>query len=596
MTVWDTEKKTTQRKAKGEFDRFATYRWGATAGSAWVRVRRLVGPLTIVLCAVASLLVALDSGVDAGVIHRGVSVGGVDLGGKTPEEAGEILGDPERGVLGEIVLERGPERFPFSGEEMGVDLDVAGTVDRAYAAGREGSVTERFGDRVRAAFGAASVAPKVDYRPKVAKAKVEGLAARLNEEPREASVSIEGAEVGVVGAREGYEVDVPATMANLATALEAATGEVEVAGRKLEPSVLTPEAEESAEKARAAMSGTVVFMAAAGQWDLAPAQIGRSLDVTAREGEILVEVDRDRLRESLPEMYAALAVQPVESGYEMNGGEVTVTPGQSGKAIDEEALFADLEQGLFEGQREYEVPVVTDEPELTTARAEELKPTELLGRYRTDYTLTSDKSAERVENLRMSSNAIDGMVLAPGETFSMIENVAGLDYNASKVIVDGKETLADGGGLCQVTSTLYMAANYAGLDVTERSPHYAQLPYIRPGLDATVWFGDENGAGALDMKFRNTSDGYVLIREYVSDDGYIYAEVWGRPTGREVEMGSRRVALTPYSATWVTRQRVTEDGEVVYDGVLHEDTYGALESENGEVIPMDAFEPAPVNP
>ncbi|QIN80983.1 hypothetical protein GBA65_21230 (plasmid) [Rubrobacter marinus] len=594
--MWKTEGRRSSEKATEGFGSFTARHRGSTAGARRARARRLLAPLIVGCCAVVSVLVAVDYWANAGAIYRGVSVGGVDLGGKTPEEARELLEDPRQGVLREIVLQRGPERYSFDADEVGVALDAAGTADRAYAAGREGGVAPRLLDRMLAALGAADVSPKVDYRPEVAQAEVEDLARRLDENPKEASVTIEGATVGVVESREGYEVDVPGTMARLAAAVGEGAAEVRVAGEKLEPKVDTPAAEEAAGRARTAVSAPLVFTAGGEEWALQPDEVGRSLDATPRGSEIAVEIDPERLRESLSEMYAALTVEPREAGYELNGDEVAVTASQTGRSVDEEALLADLTKGLFERKSEYEVPVVVDEPELTTAQAEELKPTELLGEYRTNYGLTSDKSAERVENLQISSNAIDGMVLAPGETFSMIENVAGLDYNASKVIVDGKETLADGGGLCQVTSTLYMAANYAGLDVTERSPHYAQLPYIRPGLDATVWFGDENGAGALDMKFRNTSDGYVLIREYVSDDGYIYAEVWGRPTGREVEMGSRRVALTPYSATWVTRQRVTEDGEVIYDGVLHRDTYGALESESGEIIPMDAFEPAPVNP
>jgi vancomycin resistance protein YoaR len=60
------------------------------------------------------------------------------------------------------------------------------------------------------------------------------------------------------------------------------------------------------------------------------------------------------------------------------------------------------------------------------------------------------------------------------------------------------EEATDGGCLCQVASTLYNAVNEAGLDVTERHPHYSQLPYIRPGLDARVWFGDEYGYGSLE--------------------------------------------------------------------------------------------------
>ncbi len=66
----------------------------------------------------------------------------------------------------------------------------------------------------------------------------------------------------------------------------------------------------------------------------------------------------------------------------------------------------------------------------------------------------------------------------------------------------------------------------------ERNPHNAIFPYIRSGFEATVWFG------LLDMRFKNTIDGYLFLKERVDEDGYIYAEVWGRPTGRKVAMSS----------------------------------------------------------
>jgi vancomycin resistance protein YoaR len=197
-----------------------------------------------------------------------------------------------------------------------------------------------------------------------------------------------------------------------------------------------------------------------------------------------------------------------------------------------------------------------------------------------------------VENLRIASNAISGTFLAPGEVFSANEILSPLEYNETKVIILGKEEKADGGGLCQVSSTLYMAATYAGLEIVERHPHHAQLPYIRPGLDATVWFG------SLDMKFKNDTDGYLLIREYVAEDGFIYAEIWGRPTGKEVEMDSEPEYVGPDYSEWVTYQKVKENGKVVFDDVLRKDTYKPLVDEKGKTIRPDSEEViiAPVNP
>ena len=337
--------------------------------------------------------------------------------------------------------------------------------------------------------------------------------------------------------------------------------------------------------------------------------VGREGDILRRISErieatwgtvhvpLVVDYDRQRLRDGLSDVLAALTAEPVEAEFKVNGSEVWVTQSRTGQHVDEQKLLNDIEAGLFEGKGEYEVPIITEEPEFTTEEAEGLKPTTLLGRYRTDYRETSDKSEERLENLRIASKAIDGTLLPPGEVFSLTEKTSSEDYNKTKVIYEGKEDKADGGGLCQVSSTLYMAANYAGLEIVERHPHYAQLPYIRPGFDATVWFGDWRSQ-PLDMKFKNDTDGYLLIREYVAEDGFIYAEIWGRPTGEEVEMDSESEYVGSDYSKWTTYKKVKEDGEVVFDDVLHKDVYMPLVDEKGKTIRPDSEEakPAPINP
>ena len=311
----------------------------------------------------------------------------------------------------------------------------------------------------------------------------------------------------------------------------------------------------------------------------------------------VVDYNRERLRNGLSDVSAALAVEPVEAGFQFTGNGVSVTQSRNGQKVDEEKLLDDIEAGLPKGQREYEIPLVAAQPQLTTEQAEKLKPTTLLARYRTDYRETSDKSEERRENLRIASNAISGKILAPGEVYSMNEVVSPLHYNKTSVIIEGKEDKADGGGLCQVTSTLYMAANYAGLDMVERHPHATQLPYIRPGLDATVWFGNSQSE-ALDMKFKNDTDAYILLREWVADDGFIYAEIWGQPTGEEIEMDSEPTYLGSDYSKWTTYKKVKENGKVVFDDVFHKDTYQPFVDEHGKVIPPNSEEakPAPVNP
>jgi vancomycin resistance protein YoaR len=579
---------TAERRAPGSTAAFRTLR------SRDSRSPGIITGSLLALCALLALVAAADRWLNVGKIYEGVSAGSVALGGMTPEEAREVLEKRASTTLGSIRLTGSRGASELDLEPMDVTFDAAGTVELAYAVGR-GGLVEGLRGRAAAALGVAKVEPSVEYRPERTYAVADGLAARVDRQPRPASVAVRGTKVEVSESRTGYRVDVPATAGNIQRAVKELTGKAKIVGDVLEPETDTSAAEEAAAKARRAMAQQAILKSAEGRWTLSPAEIGSALEITPRGEALSVSLDREALSASLGDMYADLTVEPIEAGYRFSGGDVAVIPSREGRSVEEEKLLDALERGLLQGRREYEVPVSTYEPELTTAMAEKNKPTERLGSYRTDYSLVSDTNA-RVENLKISSRAVDGTLLGPGEVFSMNDTVSSLDYRKTKVIVDGRETKADGGGLCQVTSTLYNAVNEAGLDVTERHPHYAQLPYIRPGLDATVWFGDERGDGALDMKFENTTDSYVILREWVAEDGYVHAEVWGQPHDTQVRTWSKRVYVGEDFSRWITYQTYEKAGKVVYDGVLHKDTYKPLIDEHGRKIPPRDVPVAPVEP
>ena len=546
---------------------------------------RGIAGAVIIVCAVVAVLVAADYWVNSGKIHRGVEVGSVALGGQTPVAAQDIVRDRAMGPLKEIEFS-GPERFTRTAGQMGVDFNVDETVEKAYAVGREGNALERLSERLRSAFGGVTIAPDIDYRPAQARAQVREIATQVDHAPREADVKVYGPEVEVTESRDGYELDPAATMASVDRAIDGMNGKARLVGDVLEPRVNTEEAEMAAKKARAAVSEQLVLSAQGKSWTLSPADLGPALDITKQQGKIDVRLNRDRLDGVLANVYNDLTVKPVEASYDFDdNGAVIVNPSREGQAVEGEKLLTSIENGLFEGKREYDVPVAIDKPQYTAGELEAQKPTELQGTYKTNYTATTDQGLTRVENLEIASEAVSGTFVAPGETFSMLDHVTDLDYHQAHVIVEGAETTAEGGGLCQVTSTLYNAVLFAGLPVVDRTSHDSQLPYIRPGMDATVWYGDTTTTvDDVDMKFKNTTDGYVLLQEYVSDDGYIYANVYGVPDNVEVEMSSEEVWMTQDASEWVTYYTRTKNGEVVYKDQWNTE-YDALWDDEGKKIP-----------
>jgi vancomycin resistance protein YoaR len=372
-------------------------------------------------------------------------------------------------------------------------------------------------------------------------------------------------------------------------------GEVDVGGMERDEALAAVErhAAESFEEVRLGDAATVpgeelgVEVGAAAAVDEAYS-VGRSGWVGGRLFETLrsnlsgtrvepdITYDREAARVAVENLAGEYQRDPKNATFRVgDDGEVEVKEAQEGRVLNEEGTLRKLDGALTNLSNE--VPLAegpAPKPSVTTQDIQNLKPTAKLGEFKTDFKW--DSNPGRQDNMKLAAEAVNNTVLAPGEVFSFNEMTMDLDYEQAKTFSEGGVAYADGGGLCQVSSTLYMAANYAGLESVERHPHFAVLPYIKPGFDATVWFGDEGGWGVLDMKFKNTTDGYVLIREWVDKDGFLNAEIRGRPTGKKVEMRTEKVFEDPSRGIkWATYKKVTsEDGEVLRDGLLHEYIYG----------------------
>lgn len=122
----------------------------------------------------------------------------------------------------------------------------------------------------------------------------------------------------------------------------------------------------------------------------------------------------------------------------------------------------------------------------------------------------------RVSNIKLASIALDQHIIQPGETFSFNEVVGPTTkergYQISKVIVQGKETKGYGGGVCQVSSTLFNTAKMAGLKIIERHPHTKEVEYIAEGKDAATSYG------GVDLKFVNTYPFPLKINTYIHEN------------------------------------------------------------------------------
>jgi len=490
-------------------------------------------------CLIALLVVALfvEAAISYGRVHPGVYVNGVDLGGMTENEAVATLASHVRKAQSSpIRLVAGERSWEIMPADAGAKMDVTGAVTAAMNVTREGNAFVDLYRRWKLYFSPVDL-PLVGA---VDEEKLDSLVARIAAEldlaPVNASLVIEGTQVKVVGGDKGQAVDRASLMRELEKVLLSLhTTEIPVPLVTLEPDVSVEDHQVALEQAQTMVSASITLIHGDKSWSLEPKLIAAAVEfVSELEGESCVLVPRlsaAKLADFFAEVEPAVAKEPVNASFDCDQKKAWVVPGQPGEKLDREATTqALMEAALKKTNRVAKVAVTEWEPDFTTEEAEAMGIKDLLASYETEPYYGS---ANRQHNVRITTKYAENVILAPGEVYDF-EKIVGprtpeRGYKTAPGIVEqGIMKEVYGGGICQVSTTLFNAALEAGLEILERYNHSLYIDHYPAGRDATI-------APPKNLRFRNDTDHYIWIRGW-SDGVHTRFNIYGTYDGRKVRI------------------------------------------------------------
>ena len=281
------------------------------------------------------------------------------------------------------------------------------------------------------------------------------------------------------------------------------------------------------------------------------------------EIEMKFSYNEDKLKEFEKNLINEVSQSPKDATLSINGDNISVEPEVDGLTINEEELDSKLKEAI-DGIINCE-ETVSIEPEITKAdvTAEDLsKITGVMGSFSTSYGTSSEG---RSSNIELATRKINGTIIMPGETFSFNDVVGPRTeeegFKEAGTYVGNKVEPGIGGGICQVSTTLYRAVMRANIRSTERTNHSMAVGYAAPGLDATVAYG------YLDYKFTNTYDFPIYIQGITGGKVVTY-NVYGDPSalnGKTYDMASDILETLP-PETKVVEDNTLDEGTEVNEG------------------------------
>lgn len=308
-------------------------------------------------------------------------------------------------------------------------------------------------------------------------------------------------------------------------------------------------------------------------------------DIIFDDGDIEEMVNEAKKKWDIPPQNGSI------SGFNKDTKSFTYTHESDGFLIDENRLKGDLKSFTDRKDFQADILVVRNEAKPSVTEVSAKEKYKVIGTFTTKTTDNKDRNT----NISLASEALDGLIIKPGEEFSF-NNTTGnrteeRGYRPAGAYVNGVLSEEPGGGVCQVSSTLYNAVIFAGLTTTERHAHSYEPTYVTPGEDAMVSY---DGYAGPDMKFVNTCDTAIAIRAVLTGQT-LTCSIIGIPIledGVSIEMESKKIAdLDPPAPEYIEDKSIKKGKEVVISeakkGSRWATTY--IVKKNGSIIKEEPF-------
>ncbi|MEK7201970.1 MAG: VanW family protein [Patescibacteria group bacterium] len=442
-----------------------------------------------------------------------------------------------------IILRQGEETLEFSSKDIDWQVDLETTANQIFGYGREDtSRLISFFHQLRSAFIKTHLDPVSNYDEDLLAAKVSQIADKINNPAINASAELVSDKLVTTTEKSGEVVD-EANVTNQALAfLNSFTGGTITIEKRLDtPTIVLGNVDELTAKLELLSVRQLTLKWATGNKKLNRKEIrqlvgyppagGGQTSESASPKFLTVAFTAEKVQNYLTGISDQTDSPAAEPQLVIKDGQLAIVKASKIGTVVDLAVSAEAILGALEGtdvNPTIELTMKTQTPTINEANLATLGIKERIGYGETSF---AGSPANRRHNITNGVSILQSALIKPGETFSTIAKLGAIDnttgYLPELVIKENRTTPEFGGGLCQVSTTLFRAMMNAGLPVTERKNHSYRVSYYEPpvGLDATIYFPKP------DLKFVNDTPGYILIQGRVVGSK-VQFEFWGTSDGR----------------------------------------------------------------